>query len=142
MILVSACLVGLNCKYNGGNNYNEKICKLVKEGKAIPLCPEQIGGLKTPRVPSEIRYIDGKKYVFNKDGEDVTKEFICGAKEVFEFAKRMNIDTAILKSKSPSCGLGKIYDGKFQGNLIDGDGILAEMLIENGIKVINSDEFI
>ena len=75
MILVSGCLVGINCKYNGGNNYNEKVFNLVKEGKAIPVCAEQLGGLTTPRIASEIKYIDGNRYVINKDGEDVTEQF-------------------------------------------------------------------
>lgn len=141
MILVSACLVGINCKYNGKNNYNEKILDLVRSGKAIPLCPEQLGGLSTPRVPCEIKFIDGKRYVFNKDGLDVTEMFNKGAEEVLVFVKKMNIKKAILKSKSPSCGVGKIYDGTFSNNLIDGNGILAEMLVSSGIEVISSEEF-
>lgn len=142
MILVSACLVGINCKYNGGNNYNDKIYQLVRDGKAIPLCAEQLGGLATPRVPSEIKYINNKRYVINENGEDVTECFEKGAKEILEFVKKMNIDKAILKSKSPSCGKGKIYNGNFEKVLIDGNGILAQMLIENGVEVINSDEYI
>lgn len=142
MILVSSCLVGLNTKYDGSNNYNEKIFELVKSGKAIPLCPEQLGGLITPRTPSEIKYINGKKYVFTKDGKDVTEEFNKGAKEVLKFIKKTGITKAILKSKSPSCGLGKIYDGSFQGNLVDGNGILVDLLKENGIEVISSDEYL
>lgn len=140
MILVSACLVGLNTKYNGKNNYNQKIFELVKSGKAIPLCPEQLGGLTTPRIPTEIKYIDGKRYVFNKEGKDVTKEFENGANEVLEFVKKMNIDKAILKSRSPSCGVGKIYDGNFTDKLIDGNGILTDLLIENGVEVISIDD--
>ena len=136
MYLVSACLVGINCKYNGGNNYNEKILKLVKEGKAIPVCPEQLGGLSTPRVPSEIRTINGKKIVVNKDGIDVTENFIKGAEEVLLLTKKLNIKKAILKSKSPSCGKGKIYNGNFESKLVDGNGILADLLIKNGIEVI------
>lgn len=141
MILVSACLVGINCKYNGKNNYNEKILDLVRSGKAIPLCPEQLGGLSTPRVPCEIKFIAGKRYVFNKDGLDVTEMFNKGAEEVLVFVKKMNIKKAILKSKSPSCGVGKIYDGTFSNNLIDGNGILAEMLVSSGVEVISSEEF-
>ena len=75
MILVSACLLGINCKYDGGNNFNQKVFDLVKEGKAIPVCPEQLGGLKTPRIPSEIKMIDGKRCVINSEGEDVTENF-------------------------------------------------------------------
>lgn len=142
MILVSACLVGFNCKYNGGNNFNEKIYELVRDGKAIPLCAEQLGGLTTPRVPSEIKYINNKRYVINANGEDVTEYFEKGAKEILEFVKKMNIDKAILKSKSPSCGCGKVYNGDFQNVLVDGNGILAQMLIENGVEVISSDDYI
>ena len=137
MILVSACLVGINCKYNGKNNYNEEIFNLVKEGKAIPVCAEQLGGLKTPRAPSELRIIEGKRYVINNKGEDVTLEFEKGAKEILELAKKLNIKKAILKSKSPSCGKDKIYSGNFDNNLVDGNGVLAEILLQNGIEVIN-----
>lgn len=137
MILVSACLVGLNCKYSGGNNYNEEIFNMVKNGEAIPVCPEQLGGLKTPRVPAEIRIINGKRCVITNEGDDVTEQFEKGAKDVLEFAKKLNIKKAILQARSPSCGVGKIYSGNFDGKLVDGNGILAEMLMENGIKVEN-----
>lgn len=140
MILVSSCLAGINCKYNGGNNYNEKVFNLVKEGKAIPVCAEQLGGLTTPRIASEIKYIDGKRYVINKAGEDVTEQFEKGANEILDLAKKLNITKAILKAKSPSCGKGKIYNGEFNGGLIQGNGILAELLIENGIEVITENE--
>lgn len=142
MILVSACLVGINCKYNGGNNFNEKIYKLVRDGKAIPLCAEQLGGLTTPRIPSEIKYIEGKRYVINANGEDVTEEFERGAKEILDLVKKMNIKKAILKSKSPSCGKGKIYSGNFENKLVDGNGILTQLLLENGVEVINIDDYI
>lgn len=140
MILVSGCLVGLNCKYNGGNNFNKKVDKLLREGKAIPVCPEQLGGLTTPRAPSEIKVIDGKRYVFNSEGVDVTENFYKGACEVLELAKKLNIKKAILKSKSPTCGYGKIYNGNFEKTLIDGNGILTQMLLNNGIEVISSDD--
>ena len=136
MILVSACLCGINCKYNGSNNYNEKIFNMVKEGIAIPVCPEQLGGLSTPRIPSEIK--NGK--VVNKDGVDVSDNFNKGALEVLELCKKLNISKVILKSKSPSCGKGKIYSGNFDGILVDGNGILTDLLLKNGIEVINSDE--
>lgn len=136
MILVSACLCGINCKYNGKNNYDEKLFNLVKEGKAIPVCPEQLGGLSTPRIPSEIK--DNK--VINKEGIDVTENFIRGALEVLELCKKLNINKVILKSKSPSCGKGKIYSGNFDGKLVKGNGILTDLLLKNNIEVINSDE--
>ena len=137
MILVSACLCGINCKYNGKNNYNEKIFNLVKEGKAIPICPEQLGGLSTPRIPSEIK----NSKVINKEGIDVTNNFFKGANEVLEIAKKLNIKKAILKSRSPSCGKGKIYSGDFDGKLVDGNGVLTELLLKNGIEVITEEEY-
>ena len=140
MILISACLAGVNCKYNGENNYNEKIVELVKKGEAILVCPEQLGGLCTPRVPAEIKVVDGKRYVINKEGIDVTKEFENGAKEVLKLAKQFNITKAILKSKSPSCGCGTIYDGTFNGVKIDGNGITTQLLIDNGIEVITEND--
>ena len=93
MILVSACLAGINCKYSGGNNYNEKVFNLVKEGKAIPICPEQLGGLQTPRNPAEIKIVDGKKYVIDEKNNNVTENFEKGAKEVLEFAKKLGAKT-------------------------------------------------
>lgn len=135
MILVSACLCGINCKYNGKNNYNEEVFKLVKDGLAIPVCPEQLGGLTTPRIPSEIK--DGR--VINKEGKDVTDNFKKGALEVLELCKKLNITKVILKSKSPSCGKGKIYNGNFDGTLVEGNGILTEILLKNNIEVITYD---
>ena len=135
MILVSSCLAGINCKYNGGNNYNEEIFQMVKRGEAIPICAEQWGWLTTPRIPAEIRIIDGKRRVINKNGEDVTEQFEKGAREVVDLVLKLGIKKAILQARSPSCGVGKIYSGNFDGQLIDGNGILAQMLIENGIEV-------
>lgn len=142
MIFVSACLVGINCKYNGGNNYNEKIFNMVKEGKAIPICPEQLGGLSTPRDPTEIKNINGKIYAINNKGNDVTVQFERGANEVLKLAKSLNIKKAILQPRSPSCGIGKIYSGDFDNKLIDGDGMLVQLLKENGIEVLSCDEII
>ena len=140
MILVSSCLVGINCKYSGGNNFNQKVFDLVKEGKAIPVCAEQLGGLPTPRIASEIKYIDGKRCVINKSGEDVTENFERGANEILELAKKLDIKKAILQPRSPSCGKGEIYSGNFDKQLIDGNGVLADLLIKNGIEVIAADE--
>ncbi|MBR2704884.1 MAG: DUF523 domain-containing protein [Clostridia bacterium] len=141
MILVSGCLVGLNCKYSGGNNYDERILNLVKEGKAIPICPEQLGGLKTPRNPAEIQEKDGKRKVITCEGEDVTKEYFRGAEEVFNIAKKLNVKEVILQPRSPSCGKGTIYDGTFSKTKIEGNGIAADLLIKNGIKVYIPDEY-
>lgn len=137
-ILVSACLAGVDCKYNGGNNENAKIIELIKNNDVILVCPEQLGGLSTPRDPAE--NINDK--VITDKGKDVTKEFDKGAEEVLKLAKKFNIKKAILKSRSPSCGKGKIYDGTFSGKKIDGNGKTAELLIKNGIEVISSDIFI
>ena len=141
MILVSGCLVGINCKYNGGNNFDERIFNLVKEGKAIPVCPEQLGGLKTPRNPSEIQNKDGKRVVTTCNGEDVTKEYEKGAEEILNLAKKLGVKEVIFKSKSPSCGKGIIYDGTFSKNKIAGNGIATDLLIKNGIKVYMPDEY-
>lgn len=141
MILVSACLCGINCKYNGGNNYNQKVFELVKEGKAIPICPEQLGGLQTPRNRAEIKIIDGKKHVIDDKNNNLTENFEKGAKEVIELAKKLNIKKAILQARSPSCGTEKIYSGNFDGKLVHGDGILAELCIKNGIEVISSEDY-
>ncbi len=140
MILVSACLVGINCKYSGGNNYNQKIFDLVKEGKAIPICPEQLGGLKTPRKPVELKVINGKRYAIDNEGNDLTENFERGALEVLNLAKRLNINKAILQPRSPSCGVNKIYSGNFDNKLVDGNGILAELLKQNGIDVLTPNE--
>ena len=140
MILVSACLVGINCKYSGGNNYNQKIFNLLKEGKAIPICPEQLGGLNTPRKPVELKVINGKRYAIDNEGNDLTENFERGALEVLNLAKDLNINKAILQPRSPSCGVDKIYSGKFDNKLVDGNGILAELLKQNGIDVLTPNE--
>lgn len=146
MIIVSACLCGINCKYSGGNNLDNKILKMFKEGKAIPVCPEQLGGLTTPRPPQEIVSGSGEDVLLNKakvisiDGNNHTDEFIKGAEEVLSIAKKCNADLAVLKADSPSCGTGEIYDGTFSGAKVKGYGVTAALLKQNGIKVINEHE--
>jgi len=141
MIIVSACLCGANCKYNGENNLNSSVLKLLAEGKALPICPEQLGGMTTPRPAVEIKggagadVLDGNARVVSSSGTDVTENFIRGAREVLSIAKAACVKEAILKAKSPSCGVGFIYDGTFSGRLADGNGVTAELLIRNGIKV-------
>lgn len=137
-ILISACLIGLNCKYNGGNNENSKLVELMKEKDLVPICPEQLGGLKTPRVSAERK----QEKVITKEGVDVTKEYQKGAEEVLKLAKKLNIKKAILKSRSPSCGIDEIYDGTFSHTLIKRDGVAAELLKKNGIEVISSDRYV
>lgn len=131
-ILVSACLLGINCKYDGENNKNDKVLEYLKDKEVIPICPEIMGGLPTPRIPSEIK--DNK--VINKDGLDVTDNFLKGAKEVLYLAKLFNVNKALLKAKSPSCGVGEVYDGTFTHTKINGDGITTKLLKENNIEVI------
>lgn len=147
MYIVSACLCGVNCKYNGGNSYNEKLDKLLKEGKVILICPEQLGGLSTPRLPAEIvegtagDILEGRGKILNNIGEDVTQYFVKGAREALKIAEAAGCREAILKSKSPSCGFLKIYDGSFNGILKEGNGVTAELFLKNGIKVFSDDEF-
>ncbi len=136
MKVVSACLVGINCRYDGGSKPCQKVIELVKQGKAIPVCPEQLGGLTTPRVSAEQK--DGK--IITKDGEDVSAEFEKGAIEALKIAQLAGCDEAILKSKSPSCGCGKVYDGSFSGGLINGDGVFTKILKDNNIKVLTEEE--
>ena len=131
-ILVSACLLGTNCKYNGGNNYSEEIMEFLKDYDVIPVCPEIMGGLPTPRPASEII---GDKIMTNIN-TDVTDNYKKGAEETLKLAKLLGAKKALLKAKSPSCGNGKIYDGTFSGILIDGDGITTKLLKENDIEVI------
>jgi uncharacterized protein YbbK (DUF523 family) len=131
MKIVSACLAGIKCRWDGESEPNEIVMKLVREGNAIPVCPEQLGGLPTPRLPAEQK---GDK-VYTKDGRDVTDEFVNGAEKGLRIAKLCGCKEAILKANSPSCGSGKIYDGTFTGKLINGDGIFAKLLKQNGIKV-------
>lgn len=141
MKLVSMCLCGVNCKYSGGNNYDETVLKIINEGDAIPVCPEIMGGLDTPRIPHEIvggdgfDVLEGRAKVISKDGDDNTVAFIAGAEKVLEIAKKLNVKEVIFKSKSPSCGNGKIYDGSFSGTLIDGVGVTTALMIKNGIRV-------
>lgn len=131
MIIVSACLAGLHCRYDGGEKSHNEVIRLVAEGKAIPVCPEQAGGLTTPRLPCEI--INGR--VIRKDGGDVTTEFEHGARECLALAKLAGVNEAILKAKSPSCGVAMIYDGTFSGRLVPGDGVFAALCRQEGITL-------
>lgn len=136
MYIISACLAGIDCRYDGRNNFNSEVVKLVKEKKAILVCPEQLGGLTTPRLPCEIVCAEkGNKKVVNIEGKDLTKEFFKGAEETLKIAKIAGAKRAILKARSPSCGKGKVYDGTFKKKLINGNGITTDLLEKNGIKV-------
>lgn len=136
MIIVSACLADVHCRYDGGAKACQAVIRLVAQGQAVPLCPEQLGGLPTPRLPAE--QIAGK--VIRNDGIDVTDAFNRGAQEALKIAKLVGAKTAILKARSPSCGSGKIYDGSFSGRLVDGNGIFAELCKLAGMEVITEEE--
>ena len=140
MMIISACLCGCDCKYNGKNNKNESCVELLKRGKAVLVCPEQLGGMTTPRVPSEILKNDGKISVISKEGKDVSKKFKKGAEEALKIAKLVDAKVAILKNGSPSCGSKYIYDGTFSNNKIEGKGITAKLFMENEIEVFSEDE--
>ncbi|GIM28696.1 hypothetical protein CPJCM30710_13620 [Clostridium polyendosporum] len=147
MIIISACLCGINCKYNGGNNLRKDIKDLFDQGKAVLVCPENLGELPTPRSAREIvggtgkDVLEGRARVISAEGKDSTKEFLEGAEKTLEIAKKVGAKVAILKAKSPSCGCGWIYDGTFSGKLIKGNGVTAELLSKKGIKVYNEDNF-
>ena len=135
-IMISACLMGENCKYNGGNNLSEKVLEYVKGHDIITVCPEVMGGLPTPRIPAEIV----NSVVTTKDGRNVDKEFRAGAEIALQIAKENQVDLVILQSRSPSCGPKQIYDGSFSGKKIDGQGVFAKLLIENGFRVIDVED--
>lgn len=145
MYIISACLCGVNCRYDGKNNTNERCLKLFKEGKAVLVCPEQLGGLQTPRAPVElnspvIEVIDGGGKAVNNKGEDVTRQFLDGAYETLKIARTLGSTKAILKEGSPSCGSNFIYDGTFSGNKIKGKGITAYLLEKEGITVFSNED--
>lgn len=135
-ILVSACLLGENCKYNGKNNYSERVAAYVAGHEVIPVCPEVLGGLPVPRDPSEI--VEG--VVTNCKGVSVDRQFRKGAEEALRIAEDNGIDLAILQSRSPSCGVSQIYDGSFTGHLIPGQGVFAGLLQQHGFRVLDCEE--
>jgi uncharacterized protein YbbK (DUF523 family) len=144
MKMISACLLGIRCAWSGDERYkNEQALKLLQTDILLPVCPEQLGGLPTPRPPQEIQdgtgddVLDGKARVFNSAGTDVTDAFIRGAQEVLKIARQFNISAFIGKSGSPACGCGQIYDGSFSGRVIKGNGVTAALLRKNGVKLIS-----
>lgn len=142
MYLISACLIGVNCKYNGAASLDKDLLKLFMEGKAIAVCPEVLGNLSIPRDPCEIVKADnGSIKVMSKHGKDCTSNFIGGARKTLEICKSAGVDKAILQSRSPSCGYGKIYDGTFTGKLTRGNGLTAQLLSEHGIKVYTDENW-
>lgn len=147
MILVSACLAGTKCRYNGKDCANNIIIDLKNKEKVIEVCPEVLAGLATPRVPCEIvggggeDVVGGQAIVVNNLGEDITKQILKGCNEALATAKKNNIKLAVLKTKSVCCGVGQIYDGTFSNRLIEGDGMLTVLLKREGIKAISSEQF-
>ena len=134
-LLISACLLGENCKYSGGNNYTPAIEALREKFDVIPVCPEQLGGLPTPRTPSE----RAGARVLSRGGADVTEAFRQGAEKTLEIARESGAARAVLQERSPSCGSECVYDGTFSGTLVPGQGVTAELLERNGIRVYSGD---
>jgi len=145
MILVSACLVGCHCRYDGGTKEKPDFVQLIREGKAVPVCPEHMGGLPTPRLPSEIvggdgeAVLDGRARVVNSAGDDVTAQFLAGAREALRMAEAAGASVAILKERSPSCGSAAIYDGTFSGATVPGAGVTAALLRRHGVRVYSEE---
>ena len=135
-IIVSACLLGQKCKYNGGDNYSERVADFIRGHQVIPVCPEVAGGLPTPRIPCEI--VNG--IVTNKEGQSKDREFRTGAEICLKKALEERAELAILQSRSPSCGAKQIYDGTFSGKLIAGKGMFARLLEENGIRIVDAED--
>jgi uncharacterized protein YbbK (DUF523 family) len=145
--LISACLLGIKCAWDGQDIYkSDKAIELSNSEMLMPVCPEQLGGLRTPRAPQEIQgatgedVLDGKCKVLNINGEDVTQKFINGAEETLKIVKLLHIEEFIGKSRSPSCGCGQVYDGTFSRKLIDGDGVTTALLKGKGIIVITEED--
>ena len=137
-IMVSACLLGNNCKYNGGNNRSESLLRLLSDYTVIPVCPEVLGGLPTPRAPAEI--VDGA--VTNREGVSVDKAFRQGAENALQIAKQEQPDLIILQSRSPSCGTKQVYDGTFTGTLVPGQGVFAAMAQQAGFRVMDIEDIL
>ncbi|AET69390.1 hypothetical protein Desor_3945 [Desulfosporosinus orientis DSM 765] len=146
MILVSACLLGLNTKYNGESNAHSLLQKYCLWGRFIPVCPEQLGGLPTPREPVEIiqgtgqEVLRGRSLIKGEQGEAVTGYFIRGAQETLKLVKMFKVSAAILKERSPSCGVNHIYDGSFSHSRIPGQGVTAALLKEHNIPIYSEED--
>ena len=135
-VMVSACLLGKNCKYNGGNNLNPELLRLLAGHTVIPVCPEVLGGLPVPRIPAEI--VNGA--VVNREGISVDDAFRRGAEKALELAAAEQPDLIILQSRSPSCGTRQVYDGTFSGTLVRGKGVFAEMAVNAGFRVMDAED--
>jgi len=139
-ILVSACLLGENCKYSGGNNYNIDVVEYVKKHEYLAICPEQMAGLPTPRTPIEIKVIDGERRVIDQFGQDYTDKMMKACHELEKLNGIFHSNMAILKAKSPSCGYKEIYDGTFTHTVINGNGYACECLVKIGIKIYTEND--
>jgi uncharacterized protein YbbK (DUF523 family) len=147
IVLVSACLLGIACRYDGGSRPVTGLCDLATQGVLLPICPEVIGGLTTPRAPAEIEgadagldghaVLDGKSRVTYADGADVTAQFVTGAEVALAAVQRLGIRKAVLKAHSPSCGSGLIPSGNFDGRRVAGDGVTAALLMRAGVRVVS-----
>lgn len=135
-MLVSACLLGANCRYNAEPKAHEGVLELAELHELVPVCPEQLGGLPTPRPPAEIR--DGR--VMTRDGRDITENYERGAREALRLYRLLGCECALLKERSPSCGVCGVYDGSFTGSLREGMGVAAALLSENGIELYGETE--
>ena len=135
-IMISACLTGENCKYNGGSNLRPELLALLSGHTLVPVCPEVLGGLPVPRIPAEI--VDGT--VINREGVSVDAAFRRGAEKALEIAAAEQPDLIILQPRSPSCGAGQIYDGTFSGTLVRGKGVFAEMAVNAGFRVMDAED--
>jgi uncharacterized protein YbbK (DUF523 family) len=155
MIIVSSCLVGINSRYDQKSNSHPQLIEEMSSGGLLPLCPEQLGGMPTPRIPCEVRggtagellqqyhQEDGDSLVrvINRAGRDVTAQFVKGAEEVARLADFYGVRAAVLKARSPSCGCGRVYDGSFSRQLIEGNGVTAELLLQHGVTVITEEDY-
>ena len=148
LVLISACLLGKNCRYDGGNKKSLDLIEKLQGIETIPVCPELLGGLTSPRPPVEIQSGDGKDVlngwakVRDRDGSDLTEAFLHGAYETYGIAVKHKVTEAVFKANSPSCGKGKIYDGSFCGRLIDGNGVTTALLLNEGINVWTEEEWL
>lgn len=145
-VVVSACLAGRRCRFDGSANPDDEVARLVADGRAVLVCPEVDGGLGTPRPRAEITggdgraVLEGRARVVTKGGRDVTDAYVRGARSALEAARRTGASRAILKARSPSCGAGAVYDGSFSGELVEGDGVTAALLAAHGVEVLTEED--
>lgn len=148
MLIISACLCGIDCTYNGKNNRNPIFEELLRSGQALPVCPEQLGGLETPRTAAEIiggagqEVLAGQARVMTRQGTEVSAKYIRGAEQTLKIAQTVDPELVVFKSRSPACGVGAIYDGNFSSRLKEGDGVAAALLKRHGFKIVDNETYI